>query len=238
MISHKQQGSTLTTVLAVVVLGTVLGVLLLLLFGNRNPGTDTVSTLVPGAAGTTLVQKDKAASAPADTSATSSPDTDQATPMTTNSAPMATGAASNTPVEGQAASGSPGQQQDTSAAAEKTLEQTVSDTAFRGTGQEIYVQACQSCHMPGGKGAVGAGVYPPLAGNPKLKIAQYPINMVLFGNGGMPSFGHYMSDEQISEVVNYVRTELNNNTDKVTPADIKKARPADPHYMVFGEAAG
>ena len=118
------------------------------------------------------------------------------------------------------------------------LSQTVTNTHFTGTGQEIYVQACQSCHQAGGVGAKGAGIYPPLVNNPKLATAAYPETMVLFGNGGMPGFGHYMDDQQIADVVNYIRTELNKNTDKVTPEDIKKLRPTTPDYTIFGEAAG
>lgn len=151
-------------------------------------------------------------------------------------------AGQKTPVEGEGASGSAGSaaQGKPTAAAEAglMLEQQVMDTAFQGSGAEIYQQACQSCHMPGGKGAEGAGNYPALAKNPKLSNATYPLMMVISGNGGMPGFGHYMSDEQISEVVNYIRTELNDNKDKIKPEDVKKMRQPEQHYMIFGEAAG
>ena len=36
-------------------------------------------------------------------------------------------------------------------------------------GQAIYEGVCQGCHMPDAKGAVGAGMYPALASNPKLE---------------------------------------------------------------------
>ena len=32
-------------------------------------------------------------------------------------------------------------------------------------GEELYVNICQGCHMPDGKGATGAGAYPSIAGN-------------------------------------------------------------------------
>ena len=109
------------------------------------------------------------------------------------------------------------------------------------TGAELYVEVCQSCHMPGGKGASGGGGvynYPALAGNAKLASAPYVASMVLNGNGGMPGFAHYLSDEQAAKIVNYVRTELNNNQDQVKPEDLKQIRPPVEKEMTFGEDAG
>ena len=153
-----------------------------------------------------------------------------------NSAPSASSTVSTGSVNDTATS-----QSGTGIESEKSavpLSATVVGDQFTGTGEQIYVQACQSCHQAGGVGAKGAGIYPALANNPRLKVAAYPETMVLFGNGGMPGFGHYMNDEQVAAVVNYVRTELNKNTDKVTPQDIKNLRPTKPDYMIFGEAAG
>jgi mono/diheme cytochrome c family protein len=94
------------------------------------------------------------------------------------------------------------------------------------TGAEIYQHVCQGCHMPGGRGAMGAGAgFPALAKNPKLEIAGYPVSMVLNGNGGMPWFNGALSDQQIANVVNYVRTHFGNAyKDAVTPADVAAAR--------------
>src|SRR5208283_3524981 len=36
------------------------------------------------------------------------------------------------------------------------------------SGEAIYHGVCQGCHMSDGRGAVGAGIYPPLAANPRL----------------------------------------------------------------------
>lgn len=93
-------------------------------------------------------------------------------------------------------------------------------------GEAIYKNVCQGCHMPDAKGAVGAGMYPALAKNPKLEVAGYPVAVVVNGQKAMPAFGGMMSDQQIADVVNYVRTHFGNNyKDKVTPADVKMARP-------------
>ena len=92
-------------------------------------------------------------------------------------------------------------------------------------GEAIYKGVCQDCHMPDGRGAVGAGMYPALARNPKLEVAGYPISVVLNGQKAMPDFGSMLSDEQVADVVNYVRTHFGNNyKDKVTAADVRTAR--------------
>jgi|ERR1019366_8611065 mono/diheme cytochrome c family protein len=92
-------------------------------------------------------------------------------------------------------------------------------------GEAIYKGICQDCHMPDARGAVGAGMYPALAGNPKLEIAGYPVALVIHGQKAMPAFGDAFSDQQIADVVNYVRTHFGNAyRDEVTPADVKGAR--------------
>ncbi len=52
------------------------------------------------------------------------------------------------------------------------------------TGEEIYKNVCQGCHMPDGKGAEGAGMYPALAGNKKLAAKAYPALVVVRGQKG------------------------------------------------------
>src|SRR5271170_1209370 len=92
-------------------------------------------------------------------------------------------------------------------------------------GQAIYEGICQGCHMPDAKGAVGAGMYPALAGNAKLEEAGYPIGVIVNGQKAMPPLGSMFSDTQIADVVNFIRTHFGNHyTDKVTPAMVKAAR--------------
>jgi mono/diheme cytochrome c family protein len=92
-----------------------------------------------------------------------------------------------------------------------------------GDGAATYAHICQGCHMPLGQGAVGAGHYPKLAGNPALVSWQYVALTVLNGKKGMPAFGRdepdtpppfravYLSDAQVAAVVNYVRTHFGNH---------------------------
>jgi mono/diheme cytochrome c family protein len=93
------------------------------------------------------------------------------------------------------------------------------------TGEALYANVCQACHMPDGKGATGAGSYPALAGNQNLSAAGYPVTVVLHGLRGMPPVGYLMTDDQVAAVVNYVRTHFGNHyQDAVSAADAKAAR--------------
>jgi mono/diheme cytochrome c family protein len=84
-------------------------------------------------------------------------------------------------------------------------------------GEQIYEHICQGCHMPGGQGAVGAGHYPKLAADKNFVSWQFVAVTVLNGRNGMPPFGYpsgqdmqsgppHLSDAQIADVVNYVRS--------------------------------
>jgi mono/diheme cytochrome c family protein len=93
------------------------------------------------------------------------------------------------------------------------------------SGQQLYENACQACHMPDGKGATGAGTYPSLAGNDRLGTSGYPIAVILDGQRAMPPFALMMSDDQVAAVVNHVRTHFGNHyQDAVTVEDVRAAR--------------
>ena len=96
--------------------------------------------------------------------------------------------------------------------------------AFQG-GQAIFSNVCQGCHMPDAKGAVGAGMYPALASNAKLETSGYPVAVVVHGQKAMPAFGALLNDQQVADVVNYIRANFGNKyKDKVKPEDVKAAR--------------
>ena len=93
-------------------------------------------------------------------------------------------------------------------------------------GEALYAQVCAACHQAGGEGAVGAAAYPALRHNEKLASAGYPVTVMLYGLRGMPPLGRMMSDTQVADVVNYVRTHFDNPYgDAVAPEDVKAARP-------------
>lgn len=94
------------------------------------------------------------------------------------------------------------------------------------SGGELFASVCQGCHMPDGKGAVGAGSYPSLARDRNLEAGGYPAAIVVRGQRGMPGFGAVMSDDQVAAVVNYIRTHFGNDyREPVTAADVKGVRP-------------
>ena len=92
-------------------------------------------------------------------------------------------------------------------------------------GAALFGAICAGCHMPDGRGAVGAGTFPSLAGNTKLEAAGYPLSVVQNGLRGMPAFGAQFTDAQVAAVVGYVRTHFGNAyADPVTPEDAGAAR--------------
>jgi mono/diheme cytochrome c family protein len=93
------------------------------------------------------------------------------------------------------------------------------------SGEELFANVCQGCHMPDGKGATGAGTYPSLAGDKALETAGYPVYVVVNGQHGMPPVGIMMTDDQVAAVVNYVRTHFGNDyRDSVTAENVKAVR--------------
>lgn len=102
-------------------------------------------------------------------------------------------------------------------------------------GADTYAHICQGCHMAQGQGAVGAGHYPKLAGDPALVSWQYVALTVLNGKNGMPAFGLpadqvsfgavRLSDAQVAAVVNYVRGHFGNKYKGRVNADQVAALP-------------
>jgi mono/diheme cytochrome c family protein len=90
------------------------------------------------------------------------------------------------------------------------------------TGEQVYRQVCQACHMANGMGGVGAARIPALANNPRLMAPLYPIDMVIHGRGAMPYFTDSLTPAQVAEVITYVRTHFGNHyAQPVTEADVK-----------------
>jgi mono/diheme cytochrome c family protein len=108
------------------------------------------------------------------------------------------------------------------------IESATLSTGFMFTeasGEALYANVCQACHMADGKGATGAGTYPALASDKTLESAGYAIDVVVKGRHAMPPVGMMMTDDQVASVINYVRTHFDNHyRDAATPADVKAVR--------------
>ncbi len=107
------------------------------------------------------------------------------------------------------------------------------------SGEDIYNQVCQGCHMSHAEGAIGAGHYPKLAADSTLASWRYVALTVLQGRNNMPAFGAslqlewdgptlHLSDAQVADVVNYVRSHFGNSyRERVSAEDVAKlAHPA------------
>ena len=101
-------------------------------------------------------------------------------------------------------------------------------------GQEVFNATCKNCHMENGQGQ--AGVYPPLAKSDFLaKDAKRAIGIVMNGLNGeitvngkvynldMPAQTQ-LTDQQVTDVLNYVRNTWGNKGKGITPAQVKALR--------------
>jgi mono/diheme cytochrome c family protein len=92
-------------------------------------------------------------------------------------------------------------------------------------GSDLFANVCAACHQPDAKGAAGAAAYPPLAADKKLASAGFMLDVLFAGLRGMPPLGGMMSDEQVADVVNYVRTHFGNSyAGAVSAAQVAAAR--------------
>jgi nitrite reductase (NO-forming) len=100
-------------------------------------------------------------------------------------------------------------------------------------GKEIYIAQCLSCHQEQGEGI--EDVYPPLAksdylmADKKRSIIQtikgvsgeIKVNGKTY-NSEMPGFD--LTDQEVSDVLNYIRNSWGNKGAAVTPGEVASAR--------------
>lgn len=105
-----------------------------------------------------------------------------------------------------------------------------------GTGATLYQINCSACHQATGEGL--KGIFPPLAQSDYLLAdKERSIRIALQGIGGpivvngveyqgvMPAPAP-MDDQQVADVLTYVRSAWGNRGDAVTPAEVKQVRAA------------
>lgn len=115
-------------------------------------------------------------------------------------------------------------------------------SASKERGKTVYMQVCFACHQPTGMGL--PNMFPPLAGSNwvKAKKADRMIRIVLHGLNGpvqvngvpfttpaplMPPQGAALSDQQIADVLTYVRAEFGGGASEVTVDQVKAIRDAE-----------
>jgi cytochrome c-L len=74
-------------------------------------------------------------------------------------------------------------------------------------GKQLYGQFCQACHMPDGSGGMGASLIGDKHIYPRITTDKGWFEVVFGGaSGAMQPFGLRMSQDQILQVMAYVRT--------------------------------
>ncbi len=126
-----------------------------------------------------------------------------------------------------------------SAKATYTYDQKTTDALRSGTfassGERLYVQHCAACHGHDGRGH--APYLPPIAGNPSILDANPVslINVTLNGSARivvqgmpdayrMPQFRVLLNDQEIADVITFMRKGWGHGAAAVSAADVKKLR--------------
>jgi nitrite reductase (NO-forming) len=99
-------------------------------------------------------------------------------------------------------------------------------------GKTVYSAQCASCHMEDGNGL--EGVFPTLVKSDYLTDKNRLVKIVSTGlrgpivvngvnyDGEMP--GNELTDEQVADVLNYIRNSWGNQDKAVLPAEIQQAK--------------
>ncbi|MDN5203037.1 cytochrome c [Fulvivirgaceae bacterium BMA10] len=100
-------------------------------------------------------------------------------------------------------------------------------------GKDVYMNTCLTCHMENGEGITG--VFPPLAKSDYLmEDTKRSIRVLIYGansemevngtiyNGSMDATG--LNDQEISDVLNYIRNSWGNKGGIVRPEDVGQER--------------
>jgi mono/diheme cytochrome c family protein len=109
-------------------------------------------------------------------------------------------------------------------------------TSRAGGGQVLYQTYCRVCHQNNGKG--DGTRFPPLARSEWVTgDKDRLIRLTLEGlsgpievdgksyNGAMPHFA-YLTDPQVTDVLNYIRTAFGNSADSLSAVDVARVREA------------
>ncbi len=102
-------------------------------------------------------------------------------------------------------------------------------------GAQLYMDNCSGCHQASGRGVPGA--FPPLAAN-GVVVAADPNNVIKVVDRGvkaragfiaMPAFAIQLTDQQVADIVNFVRTSWGNRAaPNATSAMVARLRAGGP----------
>ncbi len=81
------------------------------------------------------------------------------------------------------------------------------DPVALGDGKKLYLQWCQSCHMPDGSGRIGPSFIGDTHHYPRFTTDKGMFEIVYGGaTGAMQPFGNRLTQDQILHVMAYVRS--------------------------------
>jgi mono/diheme cytochrome c family protein len=108
---------------------------------------------------------------------------------------------------------------------------TAAETTRFEAGRQIYTNLCVACHQPTGVG--GDKLAPPLVNSPMLEGGVgRAVRILVHGKEGpvglMPPLGQVFNDEQIAQVLTFVRRSWGNTYDPVEPAMVQQIRSGLP----------
>jgi mono/diheme cytochrome c family protein len=100
-------------------------------------------------------------------------------------------------------------------------------------GKAVYDKYCLACHLADGTGITG--MFPPLTPNEYVNNKEKMIDVVLNGMSGKieidgETYNNFMlphshlTDEELANVISYVRANFGNNLEPVTKDEINAAR--------------
>src|ERR1700733_15815899 len=133
--------------------------------------------------------------------------------------------------------GEPGAQPTKSFAYDETEHQALKHGDATKPGALLYLDNCAACHRPDGKGY--ERVFPGLAGNPVVE-APNPVSLISIVLAGsqtprtaqtpaqfaMPAFAWRLSDQDVADLVNFIRSSWGNSASAASAGDAAAVRKA------------
>lgn len=118
-------------------------------------------------------------------------------------------------------------------------EEIIKPAKVKDEGQALYLKYCMACHQTDGSGV--PGMYPPITNSTFINSAKKEelIKILLNGMKGpievngqkynqqMPK-QDFLTDEQLSLIINFVSKSFGNNGSVVSPLDISAQRKTNP----------
>ncbi|HSY29514.1 MAG TPA: cytochrome c [Burkholderiaceae bacterium] len=99
------------------------------------------------------------------------------------------------------------------------------------SGKTLFLKNCSACHQVDGRGIPDA--FPALAGNPFVQGSEAEVvSVLLTGRNGMPNFSKRLTDQDVAQIVSYIRNTWGNRGTEIAAGRVATLR-ADLHAEAF-----